>query len=158
MSNIVVPIAGFGKYPDGRLRAGPFPIRDIGVLDRMLAGYAIYPAAPGDTGFVSLTADGVMISAAGEGVRGYFLGKDGLEADRSDLDEFLMAVLPPGASVQIGGHWSPDPDCTIVSNARALRLEDWVDWSERRDIHHRDGRVTQILPRAGERPRLVSLR
>lgn len=158
MSNIVVPIAGFGKYPDGRLRAGPFPFRDVGALDRMLARFGIYPASPGDTGFVSLTADGIMVSAAGEGVRGYFIGEDGLEADRSDLDDFLMAALPVGASVQIGGHWSPDPDRTIISNATALRLEDWIDWSERRDIHHRDGCVTPILPPPGERPRLTLVR
>jgi len=152
MSNIVIPVAGFGSYPDGRLRAGPFPLRDVGALNRKLEAYGIRPAAPGDTGFVSQTAEGVTISAAGAGVRGYFLDNEELEADRGDLDAFLLDVLNQGCAIHIDGHWSPDPERTIISSATALHLGDRISWSERRDIHHSDGSILQILPRPGEAP------
>lgn len=154
MSRIVVPVAGFRAYPDGRLRAGPFNLHDVGALNRFLEDYGVRPGARGDTGFVSQTSDGIMISASGSGVKGYFLDETGVEIERGMLDAFLLEALPENGACHIAGHWSPDVDRSIHSQATAFRFGKRIEWLERRDIHHRDGTVTPILPRAGEAPRL----
>lgn len=154
MSKIVIPVAGFRAYPDGRLRAGPFNLHDVGALNQLLEYYGVRPGTPGDTGFVSQTADGIMISASGSGVKGYFLNEDGTEIDRDALDAFLLGALPDGGACNIAGHWSPDPDRSIHSQATAFRFGMRIDWLTQRNIHHRDGTVTPILPRAGEAPKL----
>lgn len=154
MSKIVIPVAGFRAYPDGRLRAGPFALDDVGALNRLLEAHGVRPGARGDTGFVSQTAEGIMISAAGAGVKGYFLDESENEVERSVLDAFLLEALPRAGVCNISGHWSPDPDRSIHSQATAFCIGDRIEWLERRDIHHRDGTVTPILPRAGETPKL----
>ncbi|WP_027234124.1 hypothetical protein [Leisingera caerulea] len=142
-------VPGFGTYPDGRLRAGPFNADGVGMLYLAMDKWGIRPGAEGSQGIVSQTPEGIMLSAQGEGVTGYLLDAEGLESSRSDLDGFILETVRPGAACRINGHWCPDPDRMIVSEATAVHDGRYVTWVETRDILHRDGRrqnISRSLP------------
>lgn len=133
------PVPGFGSYPDGRLRAGPFHVRSAPELQRLLDRSGLRPGRTGDVGFVSQMATGIHLSASGPGVTGYLLDSDDLEAARSDLDMFIIHAVAPGVPCHVAGHWSPDPDCTIQSDATAIHDGTDVIWAERRMLMRADG-------------------
>jgi len=148
------PVPGFGSYPDGRLRAGPFSASHVGELHRWMDRYGIAPGAKGDQGMVSQTPQGIMISASGPGVHGYFLDRDGLEASQDDTDRFLLAVIKAGSACTISGHWCPDETRMIVSNATALNAGGEIQWTNSRMIIHADGHV-RPLTAGGADPRAL---
>lgn len=146
MAMIIRPVFGFGSFPDGRLRAGPFHLQNPTDLHMALDRHDIHPGTEGDAGMVSLLAGGIMLSASGAGVRGYFLDKEGLEAPGNDLDRFILRTVRAGAACSIGGHWSPDAERAIISEALAIHDGERVTWTRSRVIHHADGR-NQIIER-----------
>lgn len=146
MSMIIRPVFGFGSFPDGRLRAGPFHFQNPSELHVALDRHGIHPGMEGDAGMVSLLAGGIMLSAAGAGVRGYFLDGEGLEAPGNDLDRFILATVRAGAACSIAGHWSPDAGRAIISEALAIHDGRHVTWTMSRVIHHADGRY-QVIAR-----------
>lgn len=154
MALILRMVPGFGTFPDGRLRAGPFDVAGPGCLYREMERFGLRPGVGGTVGMVSETAEGIMLSASGDGVFGYLLDSEALEASRTDLEEFLMATIRPGRRWSMTGHWCPDPDRMIRSEALAWHDGSEVFWQESREILHRDGRLETI---SRSRPTLISL-
>lgn len=152
MSVLIRPVFGFGSYPDGRLRAGPFNLRNPTDIHLALKRHMLRPGCEGDAGMVSAMSDGVYLSSSGAGVRGYFLDDEGLEAAASDLDSFVIESVHRGRACTLSGHWSPDPDRTIISEAVAVHDGALVSWIRSRIIRFRDGSQTVI-----EKPRPVAL-
>lgn len=147
MSLVLRVTGGFGKYPDGRLRAGPFSYSEVGALHVAMKKWGIRPGGPGTTGYVSMAAGGVMLSAQGEGVSGYLVDSDDLEVTEDDLDGFILESVAPGVACRISGHWMPDPDRMIESEATAFHDGSEVTWISRREIIHADGR-REVLHRS----------
>ena len=83
---ILQEVQNFDNYPDGRLRAGPFPGAPDQIA-RHLERHDLHIGALGEKGMCSRTIMGTMISAAGAGVNGYLLDGEGLEAASSDQAE-----------------------------------------------------------------------
>ena len=138
------PVRGFGQWPDGRLRAGPFVVEHVGALHRLMDLHGLRPGTSGDVAMVSQTVQGMMISAQGPGVHGYFLDHEAIEVGRSDMDEFILAAVPAGSVCEISGHWCPDETRMVTTTATAMHDGRWVDWTGHRQIIHADGRVQQI--------------
>lgn len=155
MGLVIRPVFGFGSFPDGRLRAGPFHLQNPTDLNVIMARHGIRPGGEGDVGVVSLMAGGIMLSAAGAGVRGYFLDSENLEIPGNDIDAFLLEAVRPGAACAISGHWSPDASRAIISDAVAVHDGRRVTWSKSRVIHHADGQQ-QVIARSA--PALVAAR
>lgn len=153
MALILRMVAGFGTFPDGRLRAGPFDVPGPGRLYQQMDRFGLRPGATGTVGMVSETAEGIMLSATGDGVFGYMLDTEALEASRTDLEEFLVATIRPGRRWSMAGHWCPDPDRMIRSEAIAWHDGVEVFWQESREILHRDGRLETI---SRSRPSVIS--
>ena len=152
-------VPGFGSFPDGRLRAGPFAVDGVGMLYLAMEKWRIRPGGKGTQGIVSQTPEGIMLSAQGEAVTGYLLDEEDLEVSRSDLDRFLLETVRPGAACRISGHWCPDPERMIVSEATAVHDGRVVTWMESRDIVHADGRRQNISrSRPGSLPEGAPLR
>lgn len=155
MSLIIRPVFGFGSYPDGRLRAGPFNFRQPGELNLALDRFDLRPGGPGDVGMVSMRNDGIYLSAQGAGVRGYLLDLEEMEAPSSDLDAFMLVAADPGVACRVSGHWSPGPDMDIISDAVAIHDGRRVSWTASRRIERSDGDGRVI---AASRPRIIARR
>lgn len=138
------PVPGFGTFPDGRLRAGPFAMDDVSKLRILLREFGVHPGFQDDKGLVSRTPAGLVLSASGPCVRGYFMDSDGIEVSSSDLDALLLDAVTPGTPFRTSGHWCPDRERMIVSEATAIHDGHSVDWSRSRMIHYADGTVQPI--------------
>lgn len=138
------PVPGFGTFPDGRLRAGPFIAESRG-LSAEMARQRIFPGHECGTGHVSIIPDGLMLSASGTGVTGYFVDRDGIEASRSDLDRFILATVAAGTLFRVSGHYCPDRDVMISSEAVARHDGRHVTWQVMRRLRGRDGRERVIM-------------
>lgn len=147
MALIIRPVFGFGSFPDGRLRAGPFNLSGPGELNLAMERHGLRPGVEGDIGAASLMAGGIMLSASGAGVRGYFLAQDGYEIPLQELDAFILHTVAVGKACMISGHWSPDADRSIVSEAVAVHDGRRVTWSRSRIIHTASGEQ-QVIMRA----------
>ena len=146
MGFVLHMVPGFGTFPDGRLRAGPFNrMEHVGSLYVAMEKWGIRPGAEGSQGIVSLTAGGIMLSAQGEGVSGYLVDEEGLEVSETDLDRFIMDTVQPGTACRFMGHWCPDRDRMIVSEATAIHDARYVTWMQTRDIVHADGRRQNLI-------------
>ena len=139
MGSLLRMVPNFGAFPDGRLRAGPFSVQTVGELYQAMDRWGIRPGAAGTQGMVSETSEGIMLSASGDGVMGYLLDTEALEVSISDLDAFIIQTVKPGMACRIDGHWCPDADRMIRSEALAVHDGNEVRWFETRDIFHRDG-------------------
>lgn len=137
-------VPGFGTFPDGRLRAGPFDVEHVGALYMAMEKWGIRPGADGSQGMVSLTPEGIMLSAQGEGVTGYLVDDEGLEVTDTDLDRFIIETVRPGSACHITGHYCPSRDLMIASEATAVHDGSYVTWVQTRDMLHADGRRQNI--------------
>jgi hypothetical protein len=91
---------------------------------------------------------GVMISCAGEGVMGYFLDEDGLEAPSSDVEGFLLAAVGPGTSFVVEGHHCPDEQSMVRSSMNAWRSNGDLVVSAQRALFTRNGERVSLLNQA----------
>ena len=120
MVTILEEVSNFAQYPDGRLRVGPFMVGPAEIA-RLLARHGLHLGAANERGVCSTTMLGVMISCAGEGVMGYFLDEDGLEAPSSDVEDFLLAAVGPGTSFVVEGHHCPHKQSMVRSSMNPWR-------------------------------------
>lgn len=151
MGLVLQMVPGYGQFPDGRLRAGPFDVAHVGALYLAMERWGVRPGAEGSQGIVSITPEGIMLSAQGEGVSGYLVDEEGLEVTETDLDRFIMETVRPGAACRITGHWCPDRDRMIISEATAVHDRRQVTWVQSRDILYSDGRrqtINRTCPQA----------
>ncbi|MFG6572333.1 hypothetical protein ACGYLO_12070 [Sulfitobacter sp. 1A13353] len=144
MVTILEEVSNFAQYPDGRLRVGPF-LTGPEEIARLLARYGLHLGASNERGVCSTTMLGVMISCAGEGVKGYFLDEEGLEAPSSDVEDFLIEAVGPGTNFIIEGHHCPDQQSMVRSSMNAWQSEGDLVVSTQRALFTRDGeRVTML--------------
>ncbi|MBT28115.1 MAG: hypothetical protein CMO01_00535 [Thalassobius sp.] len=141
---ILQEVQNFDNYPDGRLRAGPFPGAPDQIA-RHLERHDLHIGALGEKGMCSRTIMGTMISAAGAGVNGYLLDGEGLEAASSDIEAFLDAVIRIGTTVTIEGHHCPDDMRMVRSVLRAWRSGRELLISTERVLHTRDGGRVDLM-------------
>jgi hypothetical protein len=131
----------FKGFPDGRLRAGPFPFESISEISQKMTEFGMFIGDDSQKGWVSWTARGMMISASGPSVRGYFLEKDGLEVEQDRLEAFLMSCLPLGSAVTVSGHYQECPDVMVCSKAVYHHLSNGkIAENSRRWVEHKSGR------------------
>lgn len=151
----LVPVPAFTQIPDGRIRLGPVrgPISHVRTsfsrCGLRLSGRA------SDKVMVSRHPQGLVLSCAGPGVRGYLLDREGLESPSSDLDDLMGRLLPTGATCRIAGHYREEEDRIVESETLYWRSGRQVLSSEKREILSRDGVRRPLLTRSGAafRPR-----
>ena len=150
----LVPVPAFTQIPDGRLRLGP--VRGpIGQLRARFCRFHLRLSAdPRDQVMVSRHPQGLILSCAGPGVRGYLIDRDGLEAPSSDLDALMGLLLPEGAVCRISGHYREEEDRMVESEALFWRVDGAVISSERRETIATDGSRRLICARSAARPRV----
>lgn len=145
---ILHQVQNFDNFPDGRLRVGPFPGTPAQIA-RSLSRHGLELGAQGERGACSRVIDGIMVSAAGEGVTGYLLDATGLEAASSDLESFLEDVLRPGVQFTIEGHHCLDETRMVRSTLSAWISEGGLMLSGERVLHSAGGRrrtLSQQVP------------
>lgn len=154
----LVPVPAFTQIPDGRIRLGPVrgPISHVRTSfsrhGLRLSGRA------SDKVMVSRHPQGLVLSCAGHGVRGYLLDRERLEAPSSDLDDLMGRLLPAGATCRIAGHYREEEDLIVESETLYWRSGGQVLSSEKREILARDGTRRLLSSRSGPafRPRAGS--
>lgn len=145
MTNMILTeVNNFNRFPDGRLRAGPFP-QDRGRIEQILTRHNLQFGLNMSSGICSRTVNGIMISSSGPDVMGYMIGGDNIEVSSTDLEAFLMDVTDPGVSFTIEGHHCPDEDTMVTSSLSAWRSNGELMVSSRR-----------VLERAGQERRILS--
>jgi len=150
----LVPVPAFSKIPDGRLRIGPLrgPISRIR-SSFMRSGLRL-SADPSDPVMVSRHMQGLVLSCAGSGVRGYMLDLDMIEAPSSDVDALMALLLPEGVVCRVTGHSRSQETFMIESEALFWRTEGLVLSSERRELIGTDGTRRLLSARSAAAPRL----
>ncbi|MEP3667921.1 MAG: hypothetical protein ABJN42_14450 [Roseibium sp.] len=131
-------VSGFGTYPDGRLRAGPFCI-STEELSSLMTDLRIFPGENVPSGMISSIPSGLMMSAAGAGVTGYLVDDEGLEVSQTDLDQFVVKSTEQGALFRMSGHYCPEPKIMISSDAVAIHDGRHVSWHSIRRLRTPDG-------------------
>ena len=144
MTSQLKRVPHFGKFPDGRLRAGPFRSMPVTSLQALMSRFGICLGEGNQTGMISATASGLMMSSSGSGVRGYFVDAEGLEISSTDLDRFILEATEPHTAIRISGHNSPGPESTVVSEATAMHDGHEVTWSAQRVIQNDRGGMQMI--------------
>ncbi|MCW3782981.1 hypothetical protein OM960_15640 [Defluviimonas sp. CAU 1641] len=97
---------------DGLITIGPVKgINGTDFLRRMLK-YNLHVARDEGAAYSARgTRDGFVITAQGPGVLGYLVDRDGLEASRSDLEDFARRLIAPGQDILIEGwHMTGDDE------------------------------------------------
>lgn len=151
----LVPVPAFTQIPDGRIRLGP--VR--GPISHVRTSFSRYGLRlsrwASDKVMVSRHPQGLVLSCAGPGVRGYLLDREGLEGPSSDLDDLMGRLLPIGATCRIAGHYREEEDRIVESETLYWRSGRQVLSSEKREILSRDGARRPLLSRSGAavRPR-----
>ncbi len=152
----LVPVPAFTQIPDGRLRLGPV-LGPIGQLRSRFRRFGLRLSAdPRDRVMVSRHPQGLILSCAGPGVRGYLIDPDGLEAPSSDLDALMGLLLPDGAVCRISGHYREEEDRMVESEALFWWVDGEVISSDRREAIRTDGTRRLISARSAARPRVRS--
>ena len=150
----LVPVPAFTQIPDGRLRLGPV-LGPIGQLRTRFGRLGLRLSAdPRDRVMVSRHPQGLILSCAGPGVRGYLIDPDGLEAPSSDLDALMRLLLPEGAVCRVSGHYREEEERMVESEALFWRVDGAVISSERREAIGTDGTRRLISSRSAARPRV----
>lgn len=147
MVTILEEVSNFDQYPDGRLRAGPF-MKTPDDICLLLERHGLHLGAAGERGACSTTMLGVMISSAGEGVMGYFLDEEGLEAPSSAIEAFLLEAVAPGANFIIEGHHCPHEQSMVRSSMSAWRSHGDLMLSSQRALFTKDGDRVTLLNQA----------
>ena len=114
----------------------------------LLERYGLHLGAAGERGACSTTMLGVMISSAGEGVMGYFLDEEGLEAPSSAIEAFLLEAVAPGANFIIEGHHCPHEQSMVRSSMSAWRYNGDLMLSSQRALFTKDGDRVTLLNQA----------
>jgi hypothetical protein len=148
----LVPVPAFTQIPDGRIRLGPVS----GPISRVRTSFSRLglrmSRRPSDQVMVSRHPQGLVLSCAGPGVRGYLIDGEGLEAPSSDLDELMARLLPTGASCRITGHYREEEDRIVESEALYWRSGRRVLSTERRELLGRNGSRRLISARSAPAP------
>lgn len=135
----LVPVPTFTQVSDGRIRIGPV----MGPIHHVRASFirlGLRPSRnPSDKVMVSRHLQGLVLSCAGTGVRGYLVDRDGLEAPSSDIDELMHFLLPSGASCRLTGHYREEEAHMIESETLFWRSGGNILSSERRELVRVDG-------------------
>lgn len=135
---ILTNVDNFSNYPDGRIRLegmAPMP-SEIAMLMRDLD---LHLGDLGEAGHCARSLLGTSVSASGEGVMGYLLDGEGLEAPSSDLEVFLDAVTTGFSVVKISGHYCPDQGVMIQSCLSAWRDHNEVITTSKRELIESNG-------------------
>jgi hypothetical protein len=144
----LVPVPDFSEIPDGRIRLGPVQ----GPISRVRTAFLRYgvrlSSSPRNQVMVSRHAQGLILSCAGPGVRGYLLDGEGLEAASSDVDALLGGLIPDGAVCRVSGHYRSEETRMVESEALFWRVDNAVLSSERRDLLRGDGTRRLISARS----------
>lgn len=148
----LVPVPAFTQIPDGRIRLGPI----LGPISHVRTSFAGFGLRLGTRTsgrvMVSRHAQGLILSCAGPGVRGYLVDREGLEAPSSDLDELMLRLLPDGATCKITGHYWEEETHMVESEALYWRAGRMVLSSERRDVIYQDGSRRLLSARSASAP------
>lgn len=148
----LVPVPAFTQIPDGRLRLGPV-LGPIGQLRTRFRRFGLRLSAdPRDRVMVSRHPQGLILSCAGPGVRGYLIDRDGLEAPSSDVDALMGLLLPNGAVCRVTGHYREEESRMVESEALFWRLDGRVLSSERRELIGTDGGRRLLSARTAPAP------
>lgn len=149
----LVPVPAFTQIPDGRIRLGPV----LGPISHVRTSFSRFglrmSARSSDKVMVSRHPQGLVLSCAGPGVRGYLLDREGLEAPSSDLDELMRRLLPSGASCRVTGHYREEEARMVETEALFWRADRRILSSERRDLIGMDGSRRLISARSAPAPR-----
>jgi hypothetical protein len=149
----LVPVPAFTQIPDGRIRVGPLR----GPISRVRTGFTRYGIRlsldGSDPVMVSRHAQGLVLSCAGPGVRGYLLDRDGLEAPSSDVDALMALLLPDRSTCRFTGHYRAEEDRMVESEALYWRVSGEVLSSERRELIGTDGTRRLLSARSAQAPR-----
>jgi len=152
----LVPVPAFSQIPDGRIRIGPLR----GPISRVRTSFMRYglrlSTQSADPVMVSRHMQGLILSCAGPGVRGYLLDADRIEAPSSDLDALMGLLLPEGAVCRISGHYREEEDRMVESEALFWRVDGEVISSERREAIRTDGTRRLISARSAAWSRVGS--
>lgn len=145
----LVPVPAFTHIPDGRIRLGP--VR--GPISHIRTSFSRYGLRlsrwASDKVMVSRHPQGLVLSCAGPGVRGYLLDREGLESPSSDFDDLMGQLLPAGAACRITGHYREEEDRIVESETLYWRSGCQVLSSEKREILARDGSRRLLSSRSG---------
>lgn len=145
----LVPVPAFTQIPDGRIRLGPVS----GPISRVRTSFSRLglrmSRRPSDKVMVSRHPQGLVLSCAGPGVRGYLIDGEGLEAPSSDLDELMARLLPAGATCRITGHYREEEEWIVESETLYWGSCGQVLSSEKREILGRDGSRRLLSSRSG---------
>lgn len=149
----LVPVPAFTQIPDGRIRLGPVSGPISHVRTSFLRFGLRLSRSAADRVMVSRHPQGLVLSCAGPGVRGYLLDRDGLEAPSSDLDALMGRLLPRGATCRVAGHYREEEEAMVESEALFWTVGGRVLSSERRELIRTDGARRLISARAAPPPR-----
>ena len=133
----------------GQLEIGPIPSDSLGDVIAALCEYDI-SVARGSLGKVLLATeaqDGEVVSTIivqGQGVLGYLVDHEGLEACVSDISSCLESCLPIGQIVRIAGHHTIDQAARVVTTIDISIEEGGAILSRRQHIHRKDVRVMEV--------------
>lgn len=149
----LVPVPAFTQIPDGRIRVGPLR----GPISRVRSSFMRYGlrlgTGPRDPVMVSRHTQGLVLSCAGAGVRGYMLDREDIEAPSSDVDALMRLLLPDGAVCRVSGHYRSEETRMIESEALFWRVGGEILSSERREMIGTDGVRRLISARSAGSPR-----
>jgi len=149
----LVLVPAFTQIPDGRLRLGPVT-GPIGHVRTSFSRFGLRMSTrSSDKVMVSRHPQGLVLSCAGPGVRGYLVDREGLEAPSSDLDALMLRLLPRSVPCKMTGHCREEETAMVESEALYWRLDGRVMSSERRDLNGMDGSRRLISARSAPAPR-----
>lgn len=133
----------------GQLEIGPIPSCSLSDVIAALCEYDIF-VSHGSLGKVFLGAeaqDGEAVSTItvqGQGVLGYLVDREGLEACVSDISNCLESCLPIGQIVRIAGHHTIDQAARVVTTIDISIEEGGAILSRCQHIHRKDVRVMEV--------------
>jgi len=107
---------------------------------------------------VSRHMQGLVLSCAGAGVRGYLLDPDKIEASSSDVDALMGFLLPERAVCRMTGHSRSEETLMVESEALFWRVDGQVLSSERRELIGTDGTRRLLSARSAGAPRFRDAR
>lgn len=144
----IIPFSGSISWEgQGCWIAGPFSQEAKKTAMSVFTEYLtkVEPGPIRNMGFIHM-CKGFYIFQAGEDVKAYPAGPDGLEVDRDVLDDILMGLIEPGEVISFEGLHALHDDTTFMLHEKAERDADGIFWTGSREIQHR--RANGIVLRA----------
>lgn len=117
----------------GVFRFGPVLLDCEDELVDLMHGAGLTTGADEELIILSDVTGGLTVFAAGEGIEGYFLSDDGLEAPREHVEAFLKAVCPKGATVTLCAHAPRGASEVFYARSVVDLGDDMVLWGDHRE-------------------------